>query len=310
MKNKKILAVALGVAFTAAAAYFSWIYLQDLQEKIRQHLAEKMLLERKHQAWVILRQTVENEMNSFNGDAGIIIKDLKNNWEIDYQKDKLFPSASLAKIPIMAACFQAIRDAKLSLNDTIVLKASCKVPGSGRLKNMPSGTPLTVEELLELMITESDNTAANMIIGLLGFDYLNSYFKENGLEKTNLSRKMMDFRCRKQGIENYTTAEDITSILEKIYKKKFINAQISGQCLRILKDQKINDRIPKKLPQDAEVAHKTGLENNVCHDAGIVFTEKGDFLICVLTRHPGRSGPAKRFISDIALNTYKYYQQF
>ncbi len=48
------------------------------------------------------------------------------------------------------------------------------------------------------MVTHSDNTAANMLIDLLGFDYLNRTFREMGLQQTNLSRKMMDFRSRER----------------------------------------------------------------------------------------------------------------
>ena len=74
--------------------------------------------------------------------------------------------------------------------------------------------------------------------------------------------------------------------------------------------QKINDRIPRKLPKDGTfIAHKTGLERHVCHDVGIVYTDKGNFLICVLARHQDRfAKSAKKFISDIAYLAYNYYR--
>jgi beta-lactamase class A len=110
-------------------------------------------------------------------------------------------------------------------------------------------------------------------------------------------------------VENFTTAAEISSILEKFYRKEFINSGVSGKCLILLKHQKIGDRIPAKLPQGAVVAHKTGLERGVCHDAGIVFTENGDFLICVLTSHANRTArPAKKFIAEVAFLTYNYYR--
>ncbi|MCX5714605.1 MAG: serine hydrolase, partial [Candidatus Omnitrophica bacterium] len=57
------------------------------------------------------------------------------------------------------------------------------------------------------------------------------------------------------------------------------------------------------------IAHKTGLERHVCHDVGIVYTNKGNFLICVLAKHEDRFAKStKKFISDIALLTYNYYQ--
>ena len=131
-----------------------------------------------------------------------------------------------------------------------------------------------------------------------------------GLRNTNIVRKMIDFQERREGIENYTTAEDMAFLLEGLYRNNLLNKDISKQCLLLLGQQKVNDRIPRKLPKDGIViAHKTGLERHVCHDVGIVFTQKGNFLICVLIKHENKlAKPAKRFISDIALLTYNYYQ--
>ena len=157
------------------------------------------------------------------------------------------------------------------------------------------------------MISESDNTATNMLIDRLGFACLNDNFKKIGLKDTNISRRMMDFRSRKAGKENFTTASDLAHILEKIYKKKLINKAYSQMCLDFLKKQKIKDRIPVKLPAGTLVAHKTGLEKGICHDAGIVFTPRGDFLICVLTRHKNKTAKsAKELIAQLAFLTYSY----
>jgi beta-lactamase class A len=161
---------------------------------------------------------------------------------------------------------------------------------------------------MALMVTRSDNTAANLLIDLLGRKYLNAYFKRIGLRNTNLSREMMDFKYRKKGIENYTTSKDVSVLLEKMYKGTFINATVSRQCLALLKRQKVKDRIPRKLPRDVVVAHKTGLERSVCHDAGIVFTSNGDFLICVLTKSKAGFGTSKEFIARIAAYTYHNYK--
>ena len=149
--------------------------------------------------------------------------------------------------------------------------------------------------------------AANILINRLGLDELNRYFLKFGLKNTNLSRKMMDFKSRKEGLENYTTVGDMSNILEELYRGRFINSKVSKGCLEMLAEQKINDRIPKKLPPAIIVAHKTGLENGVCHDVGIVYTSKGNFLICVLTKHGYPTArPTKRLISRLSLLTYNY----
>jgi beta-lactamase class A len=267
-------------------------------------------LEKREIAWLNLKRDLKSKVARFKGTVGLVIKDLKTGREIDFNKDSLIPSASLVKIPIMFSCFYAAQDGKIHLSDAVKLQYSQRVGGSKVLGNKPVGSVFTVEELLHPMITQSDNAAANVLIDFLGFDTLNTYFKKMGLRNTNLARRMMDFKERREGEENYTTAEDMAHLLEALYRKKFLNKEISEKCLELLGQQKINDRIPKKLPKAGTfIAHKTGLERHICHDVGIVFTEKGDFLICVLVKHKNRfAWPAKKLISDIALLTYNYYR--
>ena len=120
---------------------------------------------------------------------------------------------------------------------------------------------------------------------------------------------MIDFESRKEGRENYTSAQDIASMLDKIYAGKLINRDYSEKALCFLARQKICDRLPKRLPAGTIVAHKTGLERNVCHDAGIVFSPYGDYLICVLTRHHSKTARlAKAFIAKVSLEVYNFYR--
>ncbi|NQU74487.1 MAG: serine hydrolase [Candidatus Omnitrophica bacterium] len=276
-----------------SAIFFISLSCVDLQKKIR---------------WRSLRNTLTEEAAKFSGDPSIVIKDLKRGWIINLDENIKLPSASLVKVPIMASCFYAAANGKLDLNSRVLLEARHKAGGSGEIEGKPNGTAFTIEELIDLMIIQSDNTATNMLIDLLGFDYLNACFKKFGLEDTNISRMMMDMKSRRMGIENYTTARDMALVFEKIYTGHLINRKVSLRCLNILKQQKMQDRIPARLPDDIAVAHKTGLEKGICHDVGIVFTNNGDFLICALTKHHDKSARrAKRLISKIAFLTYNSY---
>lgn len=269
--------------------------------------SRRQALEARTASWAKLTEYIKKATKGYKGDVAIVIKDLDLNWQIESNKEMPVPSASLVKIPIMMAYFYAAEEGKLKLSDSIELKQSDKTEGSGILKNACPGSACRIEDLMRLMITQSDNTAANILIDRLGLDGLNRYFEKFGLKHTNLSRKMMDFRLRKEGVENYTTAGDMACVLEELYRGKFVNKDISRKCLELLSEQKINDRIPKKLPRDIIIAHKTGLENGVCHDVGIVYTPKGDFMICVLTKHEYTTArPTKRLISRLSLLTYNY----
>lgn len=313
---RKILFLVIAVTFIAAFVYFFQVVLDVIKgQVIRPAQVKSPAVEKKEEdagkrraAWASLKKNIERELKGFSGTAGVVVKDLDKNWEINTNKDLRIPSASMVKIPIMMSYFYAAHEGKLSLQDVIEIRNSDKAPGSGTLKFAIPGKAFTIEELIRRSITESDNTATNMLIGHLGFDTLNRYFKKLGLKTTNISREMMDFKQRKRGVENYTTAGEIAQLLEQLYRGRFLDAESSRQCIEILARQKMKDRIPKKLPSEVIVAHKTGLENFLCHDAGIAYTDKGNFLISVLTKHKNKTAQeSKSVIAEVSLLAYNYY---
>lgn len=297
-KRKKILFIFIlsaGFIFLSSSAWLIHIRIKEIKQK-------KL-------SWSLLEEKIKQEAVNSGFEEGIVIKDLSTGWRISINEKKLFPAASLVKLPIMTSLFSMAEGEGLDLKEEIVLTNKNKALGSGILKNYCAGSAFNIENLIEIMIVESDNTATNMLINNIGFEAFNVYFKRIGLNDTNLSRKMMDFKSRKIGLENFTTAGDFAYLLEKIYRKKLVNKDYSQRCLAILKKQKIRDRIPALLPVDTVVAHKTGLEKGICHDTGIVFTPEGDFLICVLTRHNYNvSRLSKRFIAKISRQIYDFYQ--
>lgn len=304
MKIKKTSLILIVLMLFGCGAYFVHSCYTNLQEVKRQqaHLEQRKI------AWEALRQILRKDISQFKGEAGIVIKDLGTNWEIFYNKDKLFPSASLAKIPIMSACFLAADEGNIELGQMVALKNRDKLTGSGTLKMARAGSIFSVEELINRMIRDSDNTATNMLTNVIGVDYLRNVFSSFGFKNTNLSRRVADYKSRRKGIENYTTAGDMAMILERMYRRNLVNKKVSEKCLNTMSLKHVNDRISKYLPADVVVAHKTGLERSVCHDVGIVSSDKGDFLICVLTAKNKKSNSArsKRFIARVALHTYEY----
>lgn len=255
-----------------------------------------------------LQQSVENFVNNYSGLVCVYIKDLKNGKTIAINEEKPVPAASIIKIPIMAVVYYLNETGEISLDEKLCYEKRHRCSGSGKIKFLPYKTKFKLKDLVELMITESDNIATNIITERIGLTRLNYLFKETlGLKTTVMNRYIMDLKLRNRGIENYTTAKEVGEMLENIYRGKLISENSSVEMLKILMKQKISDRIPKYLPKEVVVAHKTGLMRDSCHDAGIVFTNKGDFVIVVLTQKLEPS-IAKNVIAEIAYKTYSAYQ--
>lgn len=244
---------------------------------------------------------------------GVYIKTLRRSFIEDIissrfyfaiNKDEVFPAASLMKIPLMVCAFLAEREGIIDLETIYVLKEKDKTPGSGILKSIQSGESFKLIELVEMMICESDNTASNILIDVLGFEYLNQCFKKLGLTQTVLDRKILDNKKRKKGIENFTTSSDMAYLLAKIYKNDLLDKATCEVMLDYLSRQKVKDRIPRYLPKNLTIAHKTGTLQGVIHDVGIVFTDKQDYIICVLTKGAKTYQAAKLCIASISEFVY------
>jgi beta-lactamase class A len=195
MKIKKFYLFILVIIFTAVV-FFSY----KLYEKNQAMGRGQYLLNRKKAGWLSLKKNLAKKIGNFKGKVGLVVEDLSTGWVISFNEDLLIPSASLVKVPIMLSYFYAAQENKINLTDNIKFRSFKKIP---RVKLSSSSSPASyfmVEELFDPMITVSDNAAANALIDLLGFDTLNGYFKKMGLKNTNLSRKMLDFKIRKEGI--------------------------------------------------------------------------------------------------------------
>ncbi|MBU0693712.1 MAG: class A beta-lactamase-related serine hydrolase [Candidatus Omnitrophica bacterium] len=268
-----------------------------------------ILFNKKKKLFSKLEEKIKQQVKEFKGDYSFLIKDLTfPSLKLAFGEEKVFPAASLVKLPLLAVAFSAVRENKIFLDKVTVIERKDIAGGSGMIKKMNLPLKVTWGKLLELMIAESDNTATNKVIDLLGFDYIQSSFKELGLRKTSLVRGMMDFSKRRKGIENYTSVCDIAYLLTKIYNKQLIDEELSAAALSLLKKQKGNDRLKAYLPKNIAVAHKTGLERGVVHDAGIIFSPGGDYIICVLTSGIKDYRKAKKFIAKLSLITYNLYQ--
>lgn len=281
-------------------------------------LRQKSFLRQKIKQWQNLEAEIDAVIKKFNGKAGVVIVDLENRWRIERNEDIKFPAASLIKLPLGMVVYKAIAEGKISGSEVIEIKKNDVVWGSGIIRKRSFPQSYRIDQLLALMFTVSDNTACNKIIKLLGFDYINDEMKKFGLKDTTLKRLMMDFKARKMGVDNYTTARDMARAWEALYSGKILGKKISSQLMELLKNQKARDRIPRLLPDGIVVANKTGLERNVCHDSGIIFAPNckgagfapgGDILVVVLTSDFNTFNSAKKFISQIAFLSYNYILQ-
>jgi beta-lactamase class A len=97
-------------------------------------------------------------------------------------------------------------------------------------------------------------------------------------------------------------------LLEKIYRGEAVDKTSSDLMMEILKKPKaVASRLAKGMPSGWEIAHKTGLLRQACHDSAIFLTPNGDYAITVLTGQNASYSQAKNFITRVAHVTFEHY---
>lgn len=262
----------------------------------------------REEAWEAMTQELNRLAARHQGRVAIYLTDFKDGKTWVYHPDDLFPSASLIKVPIMICTFYAIQDGRIALSEKLTLHRRNRVGGSGSLKWRPDGARLSVRELLQLMISESDNTATNMMIEALGMGYIQQQFPRMGLVYTGIYKEGMSLNGSRVAHENYTTAREMNMMMEKIYRGQLVDKPSSMLMLEILRHKKaVASRLAKGLPNGWEIAHKTGLLRHACHDSAIFLTPHGDYGMTVLTGQNGSYKIAKDFISRLGRVTFRHY---
>lgn len=257
--------------------------------------------------WISMNVQLNDLATRYSGVVGLYVKDLRRGFEYAYNADQPFPSASLIKIPIMAATFLGVQEGRVSLQQRIRMAWQDKRGGSGQLRRFRPGRSFTVEELLRRMMVDSDNTAAQMLVSYLGFEYLNRAFERFGLRETRIHPEGLTLIDGKVRNENYTTPREMAFFLERIYRRELVSQEASDNMIGIMKSVRFRDRLARYLPREWEFAHKTGLLRQACHDVGIVFSPEGEFLVCVLTGNNLDYRRAKRFIASVGWRTFHFY---
>ena len=238
--------------------------------------------------------------------AAFVIRNLKTNEGALYNENEVVPSASLIKIQVMAEILRQVKEGKLALKQRITVKESDKVPYS-ILTMLDTGNDYSLNDILTLMIVQSDNTATNLLIELAGIEIINQFIQELKLTNTILQRRMMDWDARIAGKENLTTASDMARMMELLYRAEVIDQVSSDFMIEIMKKQLDNSMMRLYIPDETVIAHKTGDLDYLCHEAGIVYHEKGDFILVVMVWDAVTNNYARQSIGQIAKIVYEYF---
>jgi len=244
--------------------------------------------------------------NRMPGIVAVSIYDIRDDDAISINGNDELPAASVIKISIMVEVLRQIEVGRFTIHRPVMLLDGDRDCGFGSLCNARWGTQYTVRDLLWRMITRSDNTAANMLVRLVGRRNINQTMQDLGLSQTRLGDTIhSDGDIRKLR----TSANDMMRLLSAIAAHRVVSDRASELMLEILAGQLHNQLLPEPLPRGLVVAHKTGTLHDTLNDVGIVELPGSPYVICVLTTHFGDLDDAQGFIRRVSRLTFDAFSR-
>ena len=254
-----------------------------------------------------LRQQIEQRLSAVTGDACFYYENLATGVCFGHAADKPVVAASVIKLAVLIEAFRQMDADAVRANEMFVIARTDKLPSCGALNYLHDGLCVTFRDLCVLMTILSDNTATNLLIKRLGIGNINDTLRMLGAEKMTLNRLLFDREASSRGIENYITAREAGLLLKRLYDGEAVSGPASEDMLSILKDQRLNGKIPFLLPHSVKIAHKTGEDDGITHDVGIVYARQ-PFIVCFCGEHV--SPPEfERAMQDITLMLYENAEQ-
>ena len=232
------------------------------------------------------------------GDARIslAIHDLASGYQLLVQPDVQFHPASTFKLCVMMEVFHQASGGEFSLDELLpIINSFPSIADESMFGTSPEddsetdlyrhvGEQMSLRELTRRMIVYSSNLATNLLIGKVGADRVTHFMQELGTNDLVIRRGPEDNRAYALGLNNSATARGLMQVLVRLAKRSVVSPAASDEMIAILKQQHYNEGIPAKLPEGVEVAHKTGWNDRLYHDAAIVYPpQRAPYVVVIMT---------------------------
>ena len=247
-----------------------------------------------------LVQELEKIAAAHHGKVALYAENLRTRQTASLSPDLPVQTASTIKLAILLDAAEQIRAGHASFDEKLLLTHENQVPGSGIIGQLDTPLPLTLRDVLHLMVTLSDNTATNMAIDRLGLDHINQTVQAAGLHQTWLYKKVfkpasgpMPADQPKFGLGK-TTPRETAALMTRLVTCNLPldnspalpqDGAICGKILNMLRVQQDRDGLPRYIEAldtselGSAIGNKTGALNQVRADIAIIASKSGPIVI-------------------------------
>lgn len=222
--------------------------------------------------------------------------------------DNFIYPASVYKMYVAAEILNQISQKKYSLYESYIAKEPNIVDRRSEIKIDPrplmkDGDTVTVNYLLDLMITRSDNSAANCLIDIAQRKNIDSLLHNYNWYGSEVTRKFLKRKFEDPGYEKIrgteTCALHAADFMFKIYSNTLVNEWVSLQMKTLLGRQLDKSKLATGLPGSAMFYHKTGWFSYWTNDVGIVIDGNVKYIVaCFIPLEEELALPKFRILSE------------
>ena len=225
------------------------------------------------------------------GTVGIYVKHLRTGRTAELNADSVFPTASMIKVPILAATYDAMERGALRFDTVLTYTDSLDYGAEGDVGDIlamaADSTKITLGRVIMLMATMSDNTASLWLQALSGSGVrINEWLAANGFDSTRMNSRTPG---RREIWEKYgwgqTTPREMARLVTLIRDGKAVSRGASEEMYRVLTRQYWNGQSLSQLPPWVQVATKSGAVDASRSEVVLVNAPSGDYVFCVITKN-------------------------
>lgn len=226
---------------------------------------------------------VEEHLGGLPGDFGVVVKDMENGDTFALNGDKPYATASLYKLWLATVVLRRGEVGTLDLEEVATIEPR-HMAQSEFDEQLTAGMEVSLERSLWFLITLSSNSAALLLNDYVEWSELNALLSELGFAGSRMAPDrslpaLGDWRDDSAS----STPNEVQRFFELAYSGKLVSEAVSGEMMYLLRNQQIDDRLSRRLPQGVAMAHKTGNLPGVIADAGIIFGPDTDLYVGVMS---------------------------
>ena len=205
-----------------------------------------------------------DELNATYPDQlGFVLINEQTGEAITTNESRVFTSASLYKLFLTYAILEQVDAGVLSLQD-----------------QMADGA--TIDDYLTSTITVSANEPAKELAHLIGWENIETFIHEQGFVSTSFN-PYLEYDGIYYNGDLETTPAEVAFLLERLLEGELLSEASTKYFLGLLGNQQLVYALNTGLSSDVTFAHKTGLLDDVSHDAGILSMDGQNYIVAVLT---------------------------